>query len=69
METLTSVVLILTIVTGAGRPNITHREPMPDLESCLEEAGSFLSHNVPDFVDAKGLGAGCSIPQNQGFPL
>ena len=60
MNTFTAIMLFVTIVTGDGKQDIKHREPMPDMATCLEELGRFLSHKFPDAVEAKGLNAGCA---------
>ena len=59
MNTFTAVMLVVTIITGANKQNIQHREPMPDMKTCLEEADKFLDHKFPDAVDARGLVASC----------
>jgi hypothetical protein len=60
MNSFSAVILIVTIVTGEGKPNVTHREPMPDMETCSAEAREFLQHKFPDTVDAKSLTATCA---------
>lgn len=63
-----TVTLIVSIITSAGKPDITHKEPMLDLKSCLEEAGNFLRHKFPDAVDARELRAGCFVRQAEDDP-
>lgn len=60
MNTFTAVMLYVTIVTGQGQPDIKHREPMPDMETCIMELGKFLRHQFPDSVGAESLTAGCA---------
>jgi hypothetical protein len=60
MNTFSTVMLVVTIITGSDKPNIQHKEPMPDMKTCLEEAESFLDHKFPDTVEAKGLVAACN---------
>jgi hypothetical protein len=60
MNSFTAVMLVVTIITGEGKPDVRHQERMPDMETCLHELGEFLNHKFPDTVDAKGLSAGCS---------
>jgi hypothetical protein len=57
MNTFSTVMLVVTIITGQG--NAQHREPMPDMRTCLQEAEEFMNHQLPDTVDAKGLVASC----------
>ncbi len=59
MNAFTAVMLVVTVITGDGKQNFQHREPMPDMKVCLEEADKFLDHQFPDMVDAKGLVASC----------
>ena len=67
-----TVMLVLTIVTGAGKQDIVHRTEMPDLQTCLDDAKEFLQSKIPDSVDAKKLGAGCLVqvpePKDEGDP-
>ena len=62
MDPLLGIVLTVMIITGPGKENIMHREPMPDMKTCMEEAQKFLDHTFPEGVDAKGLFAGCKRP-------
>jgi hypothetical protein len=59
MQAFTMVMLVVTIITGEGKQNIQHREPMPDMQTCFQEAAEFMQHRFPDEVDAKGLAASC----------
>ncbi len=59
MNTFTAVMLVVTIFTGEGKQNVQHREPMPDMKVCLQEAEAFLNHQFPEAVDAKGVAASC----------
>lgn len=62
------ITLFIAVITGPGKQDIRHQEPMPDIQTCLAEAGKFLSHKFPDTVDAKRLVAGCSVPQDEENP-
>ncbi len=57
---LKEVMLIVTIVTGADKPNARHEEPMPDIKTCLAEADRFLDHQFPEFVGAVAVTATCA---------
>lgn len=59
MNTFSVVMLVVTIITGEGKQNIQHHEPMPDMKTCWEEAEAFMNHQFPDTVGAKGLVASC----------
>lgn len=58
MNTFTTVLLIVVIVSGNGK-QVVHQEPMPDMDTCVMELGKFLRHQFPDLVGAKKLKAGC----------
>lgn len=60
MNTFIEVMLTVVIITGGDKPDIKHREPMPDMATCLTEAAAFVAHHFPDEVEAKGLAIGCS---------
>lgn len=60
MNTFTAVMLFVTIVTGDGKPDIKHRQAMPDMETCVMELGKFLRHQFPDAIGAQSLNGGCS---------
>lgn len=53
------VMLIVTIITSKDKPNVQHKEPMPSVEVCLQEAERFLNHEFPEIVDAQGVSAQC----------
>lgn len=59
MNTFGMVMLVVTIITGEDKPNVMHKEPMPDMATCETELHEFLNHKIPDSVDAKGLAASC----------
>ncbi len=59
MENMPAILLIVTIITGADKPNIQHKEPMPSVAICLEEAERFLNHDFPEFIGARGVSAQC----------
>ena len=62
-----AVMLIVTIVTGPDKPDVTHRVPMPDLQVCLKEAEEFLDQmKIPD--GAQGLAAACFVPKKYEIP-
>jgi hypothetical protein len=56
---ISEVMLIVTIITGRDKPNVVHKEPMPSIEVCLQEAGRFMTHDFPEFVDAQAVSAQC----------
>lgn len=60
MNSFVAVVLYVTIVTGEGKPDIRHQEPMPDMATCIQELTNFLHHEFPNTVDAHELKAGCA---------
>jgi hypothetical protein len=59
MNTFSTIMLVVMIVTGSGKPNIESRRSMPDMATCEEAMHEFLHHKFPEMVDAKGLVASC----------
>lgn len=53
------VVMIIVIVTGAEKPNITHQIHMPDMDTCFEEAKEFTHHGLPKEWDGHGVKIMC----------
>ena len=62
------ILLIVTIITGADKPNIQHKEPMADVDSCIAEVSRILHHRFADSVGAKGVSANCVVPQPEESP-
>ncbi len=62
MDAATAVILTVVIITGAGKPDIKHNEPMPDKQTCMAEAERFINHEFPESVDAEAVFAGCRGP-------
>ncbi len=62
MEAVAAVMLTVVIITGAGKPDIKHSEPMPDKQTCMAEAERFINHEFPESVGAEAVFAGCRGP-------
>lgn len=59
MNSFSTVMLVVMIITGQGKHNIQDKRPMPDMETCEAALHEFLNHKFPEMVDAKGLVASC----------
>lgn len=57
-----AVILILTIIAGVGHPSAEFRWPVTTVRECLSEAGRFLTHAIPEGIQAKRLSAECNSP-------
>ncbi len=59
MEPTVLILLVVTIVTANGKPNIEHQVAMPSVEICLQEAERFLNSELPEFIEYQGISARC----------
>jgi hypothetical protein len=59
MNVFTTVMLVVTIITGEGQKNILDKREMPDMETCEAASHEFLHHKFPDYLQTKGLIASC----------
>lgn len=59
---LKTIVLVLSVIMPADRPDITRTAPMPDIESCWAAARDFVARNeLTEEMRAHGaLGFGAS---------
>jgi hypothetical protein len=67
MNTFTSVLLIVTIITAEDKQNIVDQRSMPDMDTCEAAAHEFLQHRFPDYIGAIGLDVHCRgklVPEN-----
>ena len=59
---ITHIVLTLTLVTGAGRPDVNHRaEFRGTIEDCWKEARAFVDAPRPQLEGVIGLAAQCAV--------
>lgn len=55
MITFLHVVMTVAVITVPGKHDLRHVLPMPDMETCFEEAKEFSRHQFPGFAEAKHL--------------
>jgi hypothetical protein len=64
-----TIILVLTLATGQGVPDITHKVKQPSVEACLKEAREFLDAGVPKIDGVLGIQASCLlIPVEEEHP-
>lgn len=60
-DPVTTIMLVVTIITGEGKQDITHRQAEDSVEECITDLRAFLKSHPPRSVEAKKLGAGCIV--------
>ena len=55
------ILLVITVITAEGRPDIVRRMDEPSIEKCWQDAAAFFAQGIPKKYEgmADGLAAQC----------